>query len=262
MEPENNAAQTADGEQQPAAPQEKKSQTKKIVIGIIVLLVAVIGVLTFLLLQDSDDMSVNSEQSQESEMSAPEETTDASDEAKLNFDGSVPPEVPENYMLYEGDGFSFYYPDSWGELAVGSEDGAEILSATFSTRDDVLLFLNSGSQDLSGGGRGGALWDCIGYTFIGDKEYSCVAAYIGEDGKRISGSVIEDANIVQTRDALDFVLVRDYIYFEENVSEVLFNPSSSKYYGGTLLIKEPTSDDKAELETVAQLFSTDIPDGL
>ncbi len=243
---------------------DNKKPNKKLVkalIIIIVLLLAVTGYFGYLLLNNSDETSNNGSENTNQSDSEVEDIANNED-STLNFDGSLKPEIPEDYSFYEGDGFSFYYPESWGKVTTDVDNAEPVFTGSFALRDDIILYLNSGNQDLSGGGRGGALWDCIGYTFIGGKEYACVAAYIDEDGKRISGSAIEDFNLVSTRDALDFVVVRDYVYFEENVSEILFNPSSSKYYGGTLLVKEPTDSDRDELETIAKLFSTDILEGL
>jgi len=211
----------------------------------------IIGLLSlFLTNNPSEDSSEVPSNSQDDTKVADNSGTDLS--ARLN--------VPEGFVQYAGDGFSFYYPATWGDVSASSVLNEPIFAAEFTGKNNARLFLNTGNQDFSTGGRGGAYWDCVGYTEIGSKDVACKAAYIEDNTKRLSGSALVDFEYVAHQINTEKVVLHQYEFFEESVMELLFNPSSSMYYGGSLLLINPTNGDLEIMRQIGSLFTT-TPEG-
>jgi hypothetical protein len=212
----------------------------------------IIGLISFYLTnntsEDSSEMPSNSQDD-----TRIEDTSDTNLSARLN--------VPGGFVLYTGDGFSFYYPAIWGDVSASSVLNEPIFAAEFTQKNNARLFLNTGNQDFSSGGRGGAYWDCVGYTEIGSKDVACKAVYIEDNLKRLSGGALVDFEYVAHQINTEKVVLHQYEFFEESVMELLFNPSSSMYYGGSLLLINPTGGDLEIMRQIGSLFTT-TPEGI
>ncbi len=232
---------------------------KLVLVIVFIVLLGIIAALSYLLLQEDKTISDNQDDSV-TEMIGSEIPDEKIDESV----GNSRPEIPDGFILYEDliNGFSFYYPEVWGEIEESPTSNLTIYNARFTNNDRAQIYLNSGDQDFTSGGRGGALWDCVGHTYMGNKDIGCKAVYIDESGKRLSGSVLENASSYATIEDDDFIVSNKYEYFETDVAEILFNPNSTRYYGGTLVIQEPTDEDLDNLDKMLFLFSTKVAEGL
>ncbi len=260
-QPENEPTQTTEVSDEPAVIQAqpvvsaqppKRGMSKVLIAVLILVLMAASGAAGYLLSGRENDTSQTSNQTQQSE--------DIDRPSVAENDDASGAEIPADFTQYKGDGFSFYYPEEWGEAVANDTQNDAVLSVTFSQNGKASLYLNSGNQDFTNGGRGGALWDCVGYAFIGDKQYACLSVMINQQ-KDIRGAILDSPEHIIGQDD-SVVLINDYTFFEVPVTQILFNPSSSKYYGGTLLISDSEEEDKEILRQIATTFSTIAPDGL
>src|SRR6266700_3794862 len=82
--------------------------------------------------------------------------------------------IPDGFVETKIDklGLSFAYPKEWGQLDETKFSTSTIFQAFFSATKiatsnsgeySINLYGNSGKQDFTIGGRGGALWDCVGF---------------------------------------------------------------------------------------------------
>jgi hypothetical protein len=226
---------------------------KIVMVGLFAFLLITIGALSYFLTQESSkqDNSQNTETKQEVTENEQNETVAS---PKLI--------APTGYVFYEGDGFGFFYPESWGEVSNVSTLNDPIFVAEFTVKTNARLFLNSGNQDFSSGGRGGAYWDCVGYTDVGSKDIACKAVHIEDNIKVMSGSALKEFEYIQHQNSVESVVLNSYESFEESIVEILFNPSSSTYYGGTLLLINPDDEDIETMRIIGSLFSLELSEGL
>lgn len=160
-------------------------------------------------------------------------------------------------------GLSFAYPKDWGELAEQNISEPAIYAAGFSGTtatpgllDDegpeIMLFANNGKQDLSSGGRGGALWDAVGFTEAGGK-YLARSIYVMDGKTEERGFELEDFNVVQSVNTK--TVTHSYDYFDIPVYEVLINLKGD-YYGATIVAQgrgEGTVSNLKELAATVEI---------
>ncbi len=245
-------SQQAPSQSYPEVPEHHKHAKIILIFSFFVLLI-VIAAGSYYLIQQNDSITDNVEQQAVLEEQQPVESND--DANVINID------IPSGYIEYKNDYFSLYYPETWGRVTVDSKADATIYTASFSNNDKAKIYMNSGSQDLTGTARGGAFWDCVGFTDIGSKDYACMTVYIENGEKKVSGSSLADVDTINNLTTNELTIINKYEYFEQPTIELLFNPNSY-YYGGTLVITEVNEGDLETLREIANYFSTVNVDGL
>ena len=86
----------------------------------------------------------------------------------------------ESWQTYRNEelGIEFQYPDEWGKITKNRHQSEITFNAGFSNTATengeykITLYANSGKQDFTNHGRGGAEWDCVGFE-KDNGGYSC-----------------------------------------------------------------------------------------
>lgn len=166
--------------------------------------------------------------------------------------------IPEGFIAYENKelGFKFAYPKTWGEVKEDSNSDV-IFSAHFSNlkKDDdnpvagknVTLYANSGKQDFSVGGRGGALWDCIGYTKSASR-YFCQNIAKRAEGITNTGTEIKNPEIIKAVNT--DVIAYTYSFFADDMFNITTNLKKD-YYAFVLVTLDSNQEIKKQLKQVA-----------
>jgi len=241
----------------PVAPEHHKHA--KIILSLLfVVLLAIIGGISYVLMQENNK-ELKSKNNNNAKV---EEITDEQIENNDNKPEIAELDIPKGFVIYRGDGFTFYYPSDWGTLAIVSGANDPVLAANFTSNTDAKLYLNSGNQDFTNNSRGGAYWDCVGFTAMGNKDIGCITVYIEDGVKRLSGGPLDGFEYVRYQNSQEVVILHQYNYFDEPIIQILFNPSSPTYYGGTLLIPNNSSADKEIMRQIARTFTVNLPEGI
>ncbi len=172
--------------------------------------------------------------------------------------------IPAGYVKYDNKdlGFSFAYPQEWGALEKTPNSIDTIYSAGFSSTKvfpeseavsvlggyNVILYANSGLQDFTTGGRGGALWDCVGFESIQNR-FLCRNVAIRGGILTSNNSELVGAEKVK---AINTVVALDqYNYFGEEVFNLYIN-LKGKYYGAAFVVNGNNQQHKDQLKQVAK----------
>lgn len=152
-------------------------------------------------------------------------------------------------------GVQFQHPKSWlapdSDIKAGDVTYFAEFSGTKSDDNDyegVLIAANDGNQDFSGGtGRGGALWDAVGYTQV-DGSYLLVIRYITDSGIYNSTYPVKSAELVKgiNTDAL----IGSFDFFGDEYTFATVNPNTA-YYGVMVM-----SSNSSYVEQILELAET------
>lgn len=171
--------------------------------------------------------------------------------------------IPGGYVEYSNTdlGLKFAYPEGWGEpIQISSSDS--IITLAFPNTKvpdgtnsisgdggyDVVLYANNGKQDFTTGGRGGALWDCVGFQSTTDG-YKCKNINIVNGEKQnTTGQTVSDAELVKSVNSE--VLLGGYNYFFDDVYGAFINLNKD-YYGALIVTQGSSTSYKDQLKVLA-----------
>ena len=98
------------------------------------------------------------------EDSTTESTTSTDASSQLTAETEAEPTIPEGWVQYSNDlyGFSFIYPEEWGEAVSGRfNDGDTYYAETFSNNGSLIF--GAPLREYTSPGRGGVLTDPTGF---------------------------------------------------------------------------------------------------
>ncbi len=173
------------------------------------------------------------------------------------------PALPDGFVASTGSsiGIKYAHPKDWGDaLKEPTSSQGYYLAVYIGTKvsnvesepalvrgHKVILVANKGTQDFTNLGRGGALWDDVGFKKEGDKYLSINRHVV--NGKTVEKTVdILNPEVIKGRNT-DVVLY-EYNYFGNPVYVATFN-LKGLYYGGSFIVDGNNETHKAQLKQLA-----------
>lgn len=189
-----------------------------------------------------------------------ETTYTSSKESKAKPKQAAKETLPEGFTAKTVNelGLTFAYPSEWGELEQIPGTDSAIYAAGFSNTQAVnalsgengynaVLYANTGKQDFTNGGRGGALWDAVGFTKSGST-YSARMISVSGGGSQENLAELINPELIQAKGTE--TVLSQYDFFEQPVYQALVNLKGA-YYGAAFVVDGNNTALKDQLKQVA-----------
>ncbi len=179
------------------------------------------------------------------------------------FEGALN-DLPADYSWYENAelGYKFAYPTAWGEVTVATDPTGGVsghyVSGSFASNENV--FFGGNSTDYAVMGRGGMYTDLPGYLEAAGKFYT-VKIWKYNDGATTEPQYdLYPIDFPTTRKAgcnthvaVTLFPHDDFMGYAADVAHVNLQPTNV-YYGVNLVLKNPTTESRADLDKVIRSF--------